>query len=133
MADERKATGESHDEGHKMKTDISNKGEENSLSQAGNEGGQDIKKNTLNKEHTSALPLKERSVESVDKERYSATAKVQKENTDITRSLDTVGQIKEDFHAIVPEKAAESTGATQNTGDSNSTNPQMELMNTADV
>lgn len=116
LADKTKATRESYDEGQEMKTGISSKGEEDSLSQAGNEG-QDIKTNTLNKEHTSSLPLKERSVESVDKEQYSATAKVGKGNTDRTTRLDAISQIKEDSHAIVTEKAVESTGATQNTGE----------------
>ncbi|KAB5571166.1 hypothetical protein PHYPO_G00221970 [Pangasianodon hypophthalmus] len=115
LSDKRKATKESYDEGQEIKTGISSKGEENSLSQAGNEEGQDIKTNTLNKEHTSSLPLKEGNVEPGNKEGYSATAKVVKENTDRATRLDTISQLKEDSHAATP--AVKSTGATQNTDD----------------
>lgn len=59
LTDKRKATKESYDEGQEIKIGISNKGGENSLSQAGNEKGQDIKTNILNKENTSSLPPKE--------------------------------------------------------------------------
>lgn len=92
-----------------------------------------IMTNTLNNEHTRSLPLKEENVKPIDKEECSTTAKVGKENTDREASLETINQIKEDFHATSPIKAVRSTDAIQNTVDLKSTNPQMELMNTADI
>lgn len=56
----------------KIKIDICSKEEKNSLRQASNIEGQDIKTNTLNKPHTSSMPLKVGNVEHKDKERYSA-------------------------------------------------------------
>ncbi|XP_046704775.1 uncharacterized protein LOC124385638 isoform X2 [Silurus meridionalis] len=82
LADKRNSTKESYNDAQEMKIGISSNGTGNSLSQAGNEEGQNIKTNTLNKEHISSVPLQEGNVEPVDKEGYSVTAKVWKENTD---------------------------------------------------
>lgn len=127
LADKRKPTKMSYDQGQEMRKGISSIGE-NSLSQACNKKVQQKNTNTLNKENTSSLPLKEGSVEPVDKEECSATANVGKENTGSTTRLYTINQIKES-HSMSPEKAVKSTGATQNTDDLKRTNPQMELMN----
>lgn len=77
--------------------------------QAGNKVGQEIKTNTLDKVHTSSLPLKQVNFKPADKKEYLTTANVMKENTDKEIRLDTINQIMEDFQMTSSVIAVEST------------------------